>query len=199
MARRQSGVQALCSPLRPVTLGLVLACLAVLLVASGCDAAKRLATPGAGFPTMTTVVKRTFAIYLTDPEIPPERLKMQSHLDLAAEPILTADDVITYIWATHEITLTARGVERLQALHVPTSGKSFAVCVGGAPVYAGAFWVGYSSQSFDGVVIDPILVTWERPVIQIQLGYPRSDFFRGEDPRSDSSIRAALEAAGKLR
>ena len=139
------------------------------------------------------------AIYLTDPEVRPEQLPILSHLDLAGEPILAEDDIISYTWDTHEITLTAAAVERLLALQVPTSGKSFAVCVDGAPVYAGAFWAAYSSQSFAGVIIDPILVTVERPVIRIELGYPGPGFFRGEDPRSDVRIKQALEQAGILQ
>jgi len=184
---------------RPGRLGPLVICLALMLFGSGCDAEKRLATPVAPAPTATAAPSQTFAIYLTDPEIPPHKLAIQSHLELAEEPILAEDDIISYLWATHEITLSAAAIERLQALHVPTSGKSFAVCVDGAPIYAGAFWVSYSSQSFDGVVIDPILLTLERPTIQIQLGYPAPGFYRGEDPRSDPLIRAALEVAGKLR
>lgn len=189
---------ALWRPASPSHLALLMACL-VLLVASGCDAHKRFSVPPAPSPTVAAASEAGFAIYLTDPEIPPNRLAIQSHLELAAEPILTADDIIHYVWDTHEITLTAAGLQRLQALSVPTSGKSFVVCLDNQPVYAGAFWAGYSSQSFDGVVIDPILATAERPLVQIQLGYPGPGFFRGKDPRSDPGIRAALEAAGKLR
>ena len=185
-------------PVRPSRLALLVACLA-LLVASGCDAHKRFSVPAAPSPTVAAASEVEFAIYLTDPEIPPNRLAIQSHLELATEPILAADDIIHYVWDTHEITLTGAGLQRLQALSIPTSGKSFVVCLDRQPVYAGAFWAGYSSQSFDGVVIDPILATAERPVVQIQLGYPGRSFFRGEDPRSDPAIRAALEAAGKLR
>lgn len=196
--RQHTSGRAPCGPLRASRCGLFLVCLALLL-GSACDAEKRLATAGAPSPTVTAGAKQTFAIYLTDPEIQPDRLAMQSHLELAAEPILTVDDIISYVWDTHEITLTAAGLERLQALSVPTSGKSFVVCVDGAAIYAGAFWAAYSSQSYDGVVIDPILATLERPVVQIQLGYPGPSFFRGDDPRSDPRIRGALEAEGKLR
>jgi len=183
-------------------LSLAMGLLLLAALAAGCyrtsarPAGKPSPSPAA---TPTRVSGEGLAIYLTDPEIRPDKLAIQSHLDLAAEAILTTDDIIGYEWATHEITLTAAGIERLQALQVPTTGKSFAVCVDGAPVYAGAFWAGYSSQSFDGVVIDPILVTVERPVVRIQLGYPGPGFFHGEDPRSDPRIRQALEREGKLR
>ena len=199
MDRQYIWRRALWWPARLGRFGLLVACLALLFLGSGCDAEKRLATPAAPSPTVTAGAKGAFAIYLTDPEIPPSRLAIQSHLELAAEPILTVDDIISYVWDTHEITLTAAGLERLHALSVPTHGKSFVVCLDRQLIYAGAFWAAYSSQSFDGVVIDPIFATPERPVVQIQLGYPGPGFFRGEDPRSDARIRAALEGAGKLR
>ena len=182
-------------------LRLAICLLVVAALAVGCDKPPAISARPSPLPvlTSTAVAGEGFAIYLTDPEVRPDQLAVLSHLELADEPILAADDINSYAWDTHELTLTAAAVERLLALKVPTSGKSFAVCVDGAPVYAGAFWAGYSSQSFDGVVIDPILVTVERPVIQIRLGYPAPDFFRGQDPRADPLIRQALERAGKLR
>ncbi len=179
-------------------LGLAFCAVFVSILAAGCDRPPPAPTTNPS-PTATPPRGEGLAIYLTDPEIPPGKLAMLSHLELADEPILSQDDIVSYVWDTHEITLVPAAVERLQALKVPTSGKSFAVCVDGAPVYAGAFWAGYSSQSFDGVVIDPILVTLERPVIRIELGYPGASFFSGADPRSARTIRAALEAAGKLK
>jgi len=170
------------------------AALWVFLAAVGCG--KATPTPVAPTPTETG---EGLAIYLTDERILPAQLAALSHLELEEKPILSEGDILSYTWATHEMTLTEEAAERLQALHPPTQGRAFAVCVDGAPIYAGAFWPGYSSQSFDGVTIDPILVHPENPVAQIQLGYPGPDFFRGDDPRSDERIRLALAEAGKLR
>ena len=149
--------------------------------------------------TPTPGIVKGFAIYLTDLKIKPEQLPFLSHLELEVEPILSNEDIVTYSQATHEIVLTASAAERIQSLQPPTSGLAFAVCVDGQPVYAGAFWPGYSSQSYDGITIDPILVTRERPVIQIQLGYPGPDFFQGKDPRSDPRVLEALQEDGKLK
>jgi hypothetical protein len=193
-----NGDSSLCLRRKAWSRGLWLG-LSVMLVAAMAGCSGNAPTAPAVPASTATAVGGTFAIYLTDPEVRPEQLVVVSHLELAAEPIISSDDIVSYVWATHEITLTPVGVERLTALQVPTSGKSFVVCVDRAPIYAGAFWAAYSSQSFAGVVIDPILVTLARPVIQIVLGYPGPDFFRGEDPRPDPGIRAALEAAGKLR
>ncbi len=169
---------------------------ALVLLVCGCDAEKRFATPTPGDGVGS---REGFAIYLTDPEIRPDKLATQSHLELADEPILGTEDILQYVWTEHEITLTQAGFERLHALKVPTSGISFVVCVDRAPIYAGAFWPGYSSQSWDGITIDPVLMTADRPVVRIELGYPGSGFFQGDDLRADPLIRAALEREGKLK
>ena len=112
---------------------------------------------------------------------------------------MSIDDIVSYRQATHEIELTAAGYGKVASLSVPVDGKAFAVCVGGQPIYAGAFWVAYSSLSFDGVVIDLTRASEERPVLQLQLGYPGPAFFRGEDPRSEPRVFRALEQASKLK
>jgi hypothetical protein len=142
----------------------------------------------------------SLAIYLLVTNPQPEALASQCHLEREGEPVITIDDVVSYEKATHTIILTNAGYERLQRLQVPTSGLSFALYVDNEPIYSGAFWTNISSQSFDGVVIivepsQPV----NDPVIKIQLGYPGSDFYKGDDPRSDSRIMQVLQQAGKLR
>ncbi|MCX5971816.1 MAG: hypothetical protein NTV14_10015 [Coprothermobacterota bacterium] len=181
----------------------------LLLILAGCSIGTPLspiATPTASQASSSSQpttsipgIVKGFSIYLTNPNIKPEQLPFLSHLELETEPILSNQDIVTYTQATHEIVLTASAAERIQSLHAPTSGLAFAVCVDGQPVYAGAFWPSYSSQSYDGVAIDPVLVSKERPVVQIQLGYPGPDFFRGEDPRSDPRVLKALQQDGKLK
>jgi hypothetical protein len=149
--------------------------------------------------TITTTIENGFSIYLLAQNISPQQLAVLSHLELEKNPLLSINDIVAYRKATHEIELTAAGYEKIHSLSVPVNGKAFAVCIDGQPIYAGAFWVGYSSLSFDGIVIDTLLATKEHAVIQIQLGYPGPAFFRGDDPRSDPRILQALEQAGKLR
>jgi hypothetical protein len=140
-----------------------------------------------------------FAIYLTRANVSVLQMEMLSHVDIADKPIIFGKDIISYTWNTHEIELTPEAYERLDEMQVPTSGKAFLVCVNKAPVYWGAFWPGYSSQSFDGITIwlKPSLVGENR--IQITRGYPSGDFYKGEDPRSNPVIKNALEKAGKLK
>jgi hypothetical protein len=138
-----------------------------------------------------------FAIYLTKQDIPPAQMEALSHIKLVDQPIISVEDVITYNAQTHEIKLTDEAFERISQLDVSTRGKSFIVCVDKRPIYWGAFWVIWSSMSFDGVTIwlPPIL---EEPyVIRLELGYP-SSFYTGEDPRSNPAVIESLEQAGKL-
>ncbi len=149
--------------------------------------------------TPTPVFEEGFAIYLLAGNISPQQLAALSHLELAAKPLLTTKDIVSYTQTSHEIELSQNGYLTIADLPLPVTGISFAVCVNGQPIYTGAFWPGYSSLSFDGIVIDPIMASTEHPFIHIQLGYPGSDFYDAVDPRSDLRILQALDRAGKLK
>jgi len=53
-------------------------------------------------------------------------------------------------------------------------------------------------MSFDGVTIWKPLSLEEPHVIRLELGYPSSAFYIGEDPRSNPVVIESLEQAGKL-
>ncbi|MDD5287602.1 MAG: hypothetical protein PHY28_00600 [Dehalococcoidales bacterium] len=158
----------------------VIACF--LLVLSGCS------TPD----------HEGFAIYLTEGDIPPGQMPALSHIDITEQPVIAMSDIIAYNAQTHELKLTASAFERIYRLEVPVRGKSFMVCVDKEPIYWGAFWTPVSSISFDGVTIwKP--VSFEEPhVITLELGYPSSSFYGGEDPRNNPEVMKSLEEAGKL-
>ena len=139
-----------------------------------------------------------FAIYLTRDDIPPEKMEMLSHVDIADQPIISIQDIITYNAQTHEMKLTDQAFERISHLEVPVRGKSFLVCVDREPIYWGAFWTPISSMSFDGVTIWKPLGSQELKVITLELGYPSSSFYNGEDPRNNPAILQSLEQSGKL-
>jgi hypothetical protein len=139
-----------------------------------------------------------FAIYLTRDDVPVSQMEALSHVEIADEPVISTDDIISYDKETHEIELATDAYERVQALKVPTSGKSFLVCVDRTPIYWGAFWAPYSSQSFNGVTIWVPAFSQQENTIKIELGYPSASFYQGQDPRSDPVILASLEKAGKL-
>ena len=139
-----------------------------------------------------------FAIYLTKRDIPPAQMEALSHVAIAERPIITISEIITYDAQEHELRLTASAFERVSQLDVPTRGKSFIVCVDKRPIYWGAFWVRWSSLSFDGVTIWRSLSLDEPHVIRLELGYPSSALYIGEDPRSNPVVIESLEQAGKL-
>jgi hypothetical protein len=139
-----------------------------------------------------------FAIYLTKEDIPPDQMEALSHVDLSEQPIIVMNDIIAYHAKTNEITLTANAFERISNLEVPVRGRSFMVCVDRKPIYWGAFWTPISSIAFDGVTILKPLSSQEPKVIKLELGYPSSAFYGGEDPRNNAEIMKSLEQAGKL-
>jgi hypothetical protein len=141
-----------------------------------------------------------FAIYLVEQSVDTAQLaKMDvGSIPLEDEPVITMDDIIGYKKETHEIELTSSAYERLMQLGVPVNGRPFAVCLNGEPVYAGAFWVMWSSLSYDGVVIMLPSLTGTS-TIQLSLGYPGPAFFKGKDPRNNKKIFKILELAGKLK
>lgn len=141
-----------------------------------------------------------FAIYLLAEDIKVSEMAAVDlqNLPLQDAPVISTADIVSYNWGTHEIKLTAAGFDRVMALQVRTWGLPFVVCVDRKPVYWGAFWTPYSSQSFEGVTIMLPLGAQDN-IIRIELGYPSSDFSKGEDPRFNPAARKALEQAGRLR
>lgn len=139
-----------------------------------------------------------FAVYLTKGDIPPAQMPALSHIDMADQPVIAMDDIISYNAGTHEITLTAEAFDRISSLEVPVRGKSFVVCVDRGPIYPGAFWTPISSMSFDGVTIMKPLGSQDSKIIKLELGYPSSSFYSDQDPRDNAEVMEALEQAGKL-
>lgn len=139
-----------------------------------------------------------FAIYLTRDDISPAQMEALSHVELADQPIIAQGDIISYNRQTCELKLAMSAFERISQLQVPTTGMSFMVCVDQSPVYWGAFWTPFSSQSFDGVTIWHRLTVEEPYIITFELGYPTSDFYGGEDPRNKPVIIDAFKKAGLL-
>ena len=170
----------------------------LILILAGCsNDPQNLATPRSA-DTQPPSTGQGFSIHLLEGKISPGEIDPDQPVKLEAQPLISMDDIAAYSSSTHEIQLTQQGYEKIHALKVPTNGMAFVVSVDGDPIYDGAFWVLYSSLSYDGIVIDPLHATADDPTLQINLGYPGSTFFQGEDPRSDPRIMAALKEAGKL-
>ena len=168
--------------------------LVATLLLSGCSVITG-ASPGD-----TTTAGEGFAIYLTRDNVPVAQMEALSHIALAETPFIGPDDILAYNWRLHDMALTPEAYQRLYAMRPPTNGTSFVACVDRQPVYWGAFWPSYSSQSFDGVaiVVCPPFSVYNYGAI-IQVGYPVPPSSTLDDPRADPAIRAALDAAGKLK
>ena len=149
--------------------------------------------------TVSSTQNEGFAIYLTKGNIPPSQMEALSHVDLVDQPVIGLDDIVSYNSTNHQITITENGMKNITSLQVPTSGKSFLVCVNKSPIYWGAFWTPISSQSFNGVTIEiPLLSGQATRTISINLGYPAASFYRGKDPRNNPVVLDSLRQAGKL-
>jgi hypothetical protein len=139
-----------------------------------------------------------FAIYLTRDDVPPAKMEALSHVVLSDQPIVSVEDIIAYNAQTHEMKLTPGAFSSISKLDVPVTGKSFMVCINEEPIYWGAFWTPISSTSFDGVTIWKPFNSQEQNIIVLELGYPSSSFYAGEDPRNNTRVVESLEKAGKL-
>jgi hypothetical protein len=132
-----------------------------------------------------------------------------AHLDIRdpnGKVIIAADQIKSYNWSTHMLTLapdTRRDLfYALAKTEGLVSGRPFAICLDGKPIYEGKFTTSASSFSFDTPVIVVNPVSYKDGLkdneLVIQLGYPNHEFFKGDDPRSDKRIEDALRAANKL-
>jgi|GEM_PF-2524301 len=145
---------------------------------------------------------KEFALYLL-PE--PANLK-QKHRALnisklkkpAGDPLITAKDMAHYQKDRHEMGIYYSTGLRLKTKALDLPGKPFAIFVGDDPVYAGAFWPATSSQSYDGVYIDPSDFQGDFPILKLQFGYPTNKFTTAPDPRADARVFKAFEDNGLL-
>jgi len=131
---------------------------------------------------------------------PPTELDIR---DPAGNVIIAADQIQFYDWASHTLSLEPAARAKLATSLLEgkrlVSGVPFSVCVGGKPIYEGMFTTSVSSKSLTAptIVMAGGLATGMNQ-LHIQLGYPTDKFFKGQDPRADKRIEAALQAAGKL-
>jgi hypothetical protein len=133
-----------------------------------------------------------FALYLTNSSDEAEFAKKA----LISPPLLTQEDIVSYDWPKHALTLTDAAEKKLRKLDVGVSGKEFVIVADGQRCYAGAFWTSFSSMSCDRPVI---IVSSEGPVFSIERAYPTAEFAQGEDLRGDPRILRVLTAAGKIK
>lgn len=115
--------------------------------------------------------------------------------ELENEPLLTEQDIVSYDWQTHTMTLTEAGEKKIPKT-LGTGGKEFMIVADGRRCYRGAFWTSFSSISYPDPIID---VVQRGRTVRIQRAYPSERFTTGQDPRPDKRIRQVLEALGKIK
>ena len=111
------------------------------------------------------------------------------------ELVISDKDILLYNKSSHEIKLTGEGCEKIKALKVPVSGKSFVVKLNSVKIYNGSFWTSISSLSYSGIVINTLI---QNNSIKIELGYPTSQFYIGIDLRNQPEIFDHFQKNGKL-
>jgi hypothetical protein len=122
-------------------------------------------------------------------------------IDEDVRPILTAEQIVSYEWASHRITLQPGATlnVRVKEGHSIVHGVPFAVVADGVTCYRGAVTTSLSSFSQSVPVIDIDPFDEKENVVRIELGYPSWEYFKCKDPRGDERVRHALGALGKLR
>jgi hypothetical protein len=151
------------------------------------------------YPPSEPVAPEGFAVYLTADNVSRFDMEFITDIKLADEPVFSSDDIISYDWATHEIVLTDKAYARFNQLPRPQHGLVYVACVDKAPVYWGVIWANWHGYLFDGAIIGHFPYLTAPNTIAIQVGAVGSFHSRGDDPRSNPIIKAALEKAGKLK
>jgi hypothetical protein len=115
-------------------------------------------------------------------------------LTLAVQPLVTTEDVVTYKWSVHEVTLTAQGYANYKSVGQKvksTFGLPFVVVAANQKIYLGTFY--------------PLISSY----IHMDLPFVALDSFKGiriarapdsttPDRRNDTRIYDALLKANKI-
>lgn len=131
------------------------------------------------------------------------RLRKQLAIDSPnGTPIIAADEIVSYDWDTHTMTLKPGVKDRLSKKQLKQLiGRKFEITAYGKTIYSGLFAASLMSRSINSPVINlqPMGDSLSPNEIRIELGYPTEKFFKGKDPRGAVEIRESLDEAGKLR
>lgn len=154
--------------------------------------------------------KPRFGLYLV--KVPDADL---AKAELESRPLLTEQDLASYDWQTHALTLTESAKKKISDVKVGVSGKQFVIVADGQRCYQGAFWTGLSSISHDHPVIevhgfkvddkgrlseDGKGADGKGLVVEIRRAYPTAKFAAaGDDLRPDPRILRVLTALGKIK
>jgi len=138
--------------------------------------------------------RHRFAIYLVADAIDCGRTDpiALDQLHLAAEPVLTEEDVLEYDWQSHSLRVKSSVRERIPA--VGPWGVPFVVVADGQLCYLGALWSTRSSY-LPRVPVCYIQQDLPGPLTELNLRIERPMGDTAADPRSDSRIRRVIGEA----
>jgi hypothetical protein len=123
-----------------------------------------------------------------------------SHVQLAASPVISAEDIISYDFTTHAMKLRHKPMAGVSlAPGQLVRGLPFVVVANGQRIYLGAFTSEVSSISLDVPSIVAGRFNTPEDVAVIDRAYPNDKFGEGPDPRTDPRIKSALAALHKLQ
>lgn len=143
--------------------------------------------------TRTALLALLLAAVAAAAPVPKAKAPQVDVRDPDGKVLLAADDLVSYDWATHTMTLKegakAPFAKALQA------AKRFVVCIDGKPAVEGEYVSPAVSSTRKGPVISLLEAGAE---VTIRGGYP--GLVKGDpDLREVKELKAALEKAGKLK
>ena len=113
------------------------------------------------------------------------------------ERVISDNEIVWYDKISYQIKLTEEAAKKISSLEVPVAGSPFVAKIDSKVIYTGSFWGSFSSLSYSGIVIDALRI--QNNTISVDLGYPSSQFFEGDDNRNDPRILDHFQKLGKLR
>ena len=118
-------------------------------------------------------------------------------VSITGDAIILYKDIISYDTISHIITLSFP-VDSLK-IKKDVNGTPVLITLDGEKIYGLWFWTAVSSAICNWVVVvpDSPFDSLMQNQFKIDLGYPTSKYFKGNDPRNNSKIISRLVADGK--
>jgi outer membrane protein assembly factor BamD (BamD/ComL family) len=140
-----------------------------------------------------------YVVTLPDSVGQARRMQM-ADLKLAAEPLISQDDISQYDWQTHTIHLKPGVLHRIQGFKFRLT-KPFVMVADGRRLYMGMLSSPLSSEGYNGV---PVIWFWPETLSAqqqdtIKIESPPYDGHSQRDPRSDETLKQALQGIDVLK
>lgn len=118
-------------------------------------------------------------------------------VSISGEAIILYKNIISYDTASHIITLSYP-VDSLK-IKKDINGTPVLITLDGEKIYGLWFWSSFSSAICNWIVVvpDSPFDSLRQNQLKIDLGYPTSKYFKGNDPRNNPKIISRLVTDGK--